>query len=95
MATKNKSAGSLVKDIILSILAVVFVVVVFFLFDAPSNQESDTELSSLFGLLPDGFFTETFAPYNMAVFNIVTALVIIYTLIYISWRIISWSVSNR
>lgn len=94
MATTNKSAGSLVKDIFLSIVAVVIVIVVFFLFDEPTNQE-DTELSSLFGLLPDGFFSGTFAPFDMVIFNIITALVIIYTIFYIIWRIISWSVSNR
>ncbi|UJL46043.1 hypothetical protein KFZ58_17030 [Virgibacillus sp. NKC19-16] len=81
MATKNKSAGSLVKDIFLSIVAVVIVVVVFYLFDEPSSQEDDTELASLFGLLPDEFFAGTFAPFDMVIFNLVTAVLIIYTII--------------
>ncbi|QQK79282.1 hypothetical protein HUG20_04850 [Salicibibacter cibi] len=90
----KKSGRSLVKDICLSILAVAAVIVVFFLIDRsswePNRSESENLLRNLYALLPDGLFTETFAPFDMVEFNIVTALIIIATIMSIIWQVISW-----
>ena len=86
---------SLVKDISLYILSVIGVGVIFFVIDissgGPDNPEGGDELTNLFGLLPDGFFSDTFAPYDSVIFNMVLGLVIVATIISIIWKIILWS----
>ncbi|SDJ29730.1 YfzA family protein [Natribacillus halophilus] len=95
----TKSAGSLVRDIFLSILTVVVVILVFFLVDIspwePNRSESENLFGNLFELLPDGLFTETFAPYDMVEFNVVTALVVIGVGMSIVWQVLSWAFWKR
>ncbi|QQK75319.1 hypothetical protein HUG15_06755 [Salicibibacter cibarius] len=90
----NKSGRSLIKDICLSMLAVVAVIVVFFLIDRsswePNTRESENLFSNLYELLPDELFTETFAPFDMVEFNFVTALVAIATFMSIIGQVMSW-----
>lgn len=95
----DKKADSLLKSTFWAILPAIVVAIVLFLVDRSSLElnvrEKDNVATNFMGLFPERFFSETFAPYELPLFNLILGLVIAFTIIVVVWQVIARAISNR